>query len=286
MTLPQDQMSISDWQQETASKLQFTSDVPQLEAIWLIEHVTQLSRTQQIHQASQLLSSQQLQRLNELRSRRIAGEPLAYILGESHFWTLKLEVSPAVLIPRPETELVVERALHHLSTPSMSLLDIGTGSGAIALAVASERPDCSVTACDISAEALAVATSNRDRLRLRNVELQLSNWFDAFRDQRFDVIVSNPPYIADDDPDVQNDVRAHEPHLALFASDHGFAALQIIINQASRHLRDGGWLVLEHGWQQATKVKEMLESQGFDVVASHTDLAGHPRVTEARFFST
>lgn len=278
--------SMLDWRDETTVRLQNISDAPALESEWILEHVTGLTRAQLRLHTTQSLNSSQLQQLNALRERRIKGEPLAYILEEAHFWTLKLKVSPAVLIPRPETELVVERALNHLSSQSMHVLDVGTGSGAIALAIASERPDCKVLACDVSPDALAIACDNKHDLHLTNAELMISNWFSAIYDQRFDVIVSNPPYISVDDSAVQNDVRAYEPHLALFADNLGLAALQTIIDQAPNHLCEDGWLILEHGWKQATKVKEMLESRGFDSVASHTDLAGHQRVTEARFSST
>ena len=277
--------SLPAWRDETIALLKNSSDSPWLDAELLIEHVTGASRTRQHQEPNGSLSSDNVLQLNVLRQRRIDGVPLAYILETAHFWTLELNVSPAVLIPRPETELLVERALQVLTLEPSTALDLGTGSGAIALAIASERPGCTVLACDVSESALIVARTNQQKLQLRNVELRHSNWFRAIGDQRFDVIVSNPPYIGKDDPYVQSDVRAYEPHLALFADDDGMQALQLIIQQASGYLKQHGWLLLEHGWQQAEKVQDLLESRGFDSVASHADLAGHLRVTEARFSS-
>lgn len=268
---------------ETADLLNSVSDVALLEAELLIERATGLNRTQQRTAPENFLTASQLDGLQTLRQRRINGEPLAYILEEAHFWTLKLTVTPAVLIPRPETELVVERALFHLAHSAARALDLGTGSGAIALAIATERPQTAVLACDVSADALAVARINKTRLQLNNVELLVSNWFSEVPQQKFDVIVSNPPYIGVDDPDVQPEVRAHEPHLALFAADGGLHSLHTLIQTSPKYLKNGGWLILEHGWQQAAKVRRLLESHGFDSVASHLDLSGHERVTEAQF---
>ena len=275
------QSSILVWRNETIRLLKDVSDAPQQEAEWLIEHVTGLSRTHQHADGNLLLTDAQLQQLNIMRQRRISGEPLAYILGEAHFWTLRLKVTPAVLIPRPETELLVERCLLHVRDRS-SILDVGTGSGAIALAIAKEKPECRIIACDISTEALMIARDNMMNLQLNNVELIASCWFASIPAQRFDAIVSNPPYIDIDDPHVQKEVRAHEPHLALFADDHGLGALRAIIHDAPRFLGPDGWLILEHGWQQAEKVQELLEFQGWRSVASHPDLSGHLRVTEAQ----
>lgn len=274
--------SLFEWRSESIVMLRTISDVPALEAELLIEHVTGISRTRQRLAPSQPLAPEHIKRLQQLRAQRARGEPLAYILGEAHFWTLVLKVTPAVLIPRAETELVVERALFHLNDTESRVLDLGTGSGAIALAIASECPRTQVLACDVSAEALLVARTNLDRLQLMNVELLQSNWFSNIPRQSFDIIVSNPPYIDIHDPDVQSQVRMHEPHLALFAADDGMQSFSSIIAAAPQYLRAAGWLILEHGWQQAAKVRALLESHGFVGVASHSDLAGHQRVTEAQ----
>jgi len=287
VSLP-DRLSVSAWRDETSALLKPVSDAATLEAELLLEHVTGISRTRQRIDVDAKLTDPQLMQLNSLRQRRQQGEPLAYVLEEAHFWTLKLKVTSDVLIPRPETELIVERCLHHLHHRTKqhdvraTVLDLGTGSGAIALAIAKECTDVSVIACDISTTALHVARQNMLNLQLPNVTLVNSDWFKDLPAQRFDIIVSNPPYIAVEDPDVQGDVRAHEPHLALFSNYNGLQALQTIVQQAPHHLRSGGWLILEHGWQQAERVQELLESQGMRSVASHSDLAGHLRVTEAQ----
>jgi release factor glutamine methyltransferase len=259
------------------------SDAPGREAEWLFEHVTGSSRSDQISHDVRPLTADQSEKINELTARRKAGEPLAYLLGEQHFWTLRLKVSPAVLIPRPETELVVERALHHLPRQQPArVLDLGTGSGAIALAVGQERPIAQVLAIDHSAAALQVAADNAALNQIANVTFLQSDWFAAVPGQRFDLILSNPPYIAAGDPHLEAAVLAHEPYDALISGGDGLRAIRQISSQARDFLTPGGWLVLEHGWQQAAAVRQLLESCGLSSVASHADLAGHERVTEAQ----
>ncbi len=264
------------------ARLEAVSDAPEREAEWLLEQVSGLSRSEQLLHINNNLPDSQRAQLDSLTTRRLQGEPLAYVLGEQHFWTLRLKVTPAVLIPRPETELVVERALQHLSKhPAARVLDLGTGSGAIALAVARDRPEAQVMAVDQSMAALAVAQENAAIHHLGNVTFLHSDWFSAIPRQRFDLIVSNPPYIADGDPHLEPAVLAHEPTAALISGHDGLDAIRQIVTQAGGFLASDGWLVLEHGWQQATAVRQLLESAGFSSVASHADLAGHARVTEA-----
>jgi release factor glutamine methyltransferase len=235
---------------------------------------------------SQSLTSAQSQQLSTLTTRRLSGEPLAYVLGDQHFWTLRLKVNSSVLIPRPDTELVVERALHHLSAnASGQVLELGTGSGAIALSVASERPNLQILATDDSTEALAIAHENAELNQINTVRFLRSNWFNDIPTQTFMAVLSNPPYIAEDDTEIESSVKQYEPHMALFSEEQGMAALKHIIEHAPRYLAQNGWLILEHGWQQATKVRELLESKGFSSVASHADLAGHIRVTEGQMVS-
>lgn len=214
--------------------------------------------------------------------RRSAGEPVAYILGQQGFWNLDLEVAPHTLIPRPDTELLVEVALQLLPATPLQVLDLGTGSGAIALALASERPAWQVTAVDRVPEAVALAERNRQRLQLDNVTVRASHWFDALPAQRFDLIVSNPPYIAEQDPHlVAGDVR-FEPSSALVAGNDGLDDLRLIIAQAPQHLLPGGWLLLEHGYDQAAAVRELLAWQAFEQIESRVDLGGHERISLGR----
>jgi release factor glutamine methyltransferase len=262
-----------------------SSDSPRLDAELLLEHVTGLSRTQFHAFPERPLPPQAGWSFQQLVKRRMQGEPIAYIRGHQEFWSLLFEVSPAVLIPRPETELVVERALERLDAASeRRVLDLGTGSGAIALAIASERPRARVTAVDLSQDALVIATRNAARLQMPNVRFVQSHWYAALKadDARFDVIVSNPPYIASDDPDLHPLVRRYEPTAALIPGPSGIEAIKQIVTGASQYLASGGWLILEHGWKQSAYVSDLLVRAGFAHVRSHADLAGHERVTEGQ----
>jgi release factor glutamine methyltransferase len=216
-------------------------------------------------------------------ARRAKGEPLAYLIGRREFWSLDLKVSPAVLVPRPETELVVERSLALLSEPAAEVGDLGTGSGAIALAIAHERPRWRVTATDRSTAALAVATANARALAIDNVDFRSGDWFEPLGGRRFQLLACNPPYMAADDPALNDAALRHEPPAALVAAQGGLADLAIVVAGAPAHLSAGGWLVLEHGAGQASAVAELLVAQGFAHVRCHSDLAGLPRVTEAQW---
>ena len=214
--------------------------------------------------------------------RRRGGEPVAYILGQQGFWKLDLEVAPHTLIPRPDTELLVETALELLPSTPAKVLDLGTGSGAIALALASERPAWQGTAVARVVEAVALAERNRQRLHVQNVTVLRSHWFDALKDHRYTLIISNPPYIAAADPHlVAGDVR-FEPASALVAGTDGLDDLRVIITQAPQHLEAGGWLMLEHGYDQAQAVRDLLLAQGFVEVHSRMDLGGHQRISLGR----
>ena len=215
-----------------------------------------------------------------LMDRRQRGEPIAYLVGSGGFWSLDLQVSPATLIPRPETELLVEKTLSLMSAYSQAkLLDLGTGSGAIALAIASENPGWSVTACDVQSDAVQLAEKNRQSLSLNNVSICQSDWFAAIESQRFDCIVSNPPYIDPVDPHLnQGDVR-FEPRTALVADNHGLADLEKIIIDSRDYLKDSAWLLLEHGYKQAGDVQALLADAGFEQIFTEQDLAGLDRVS-------
>ena len=218
-----------------------------------------------------------------LLERRRAGEPVAYILGHQGFWSLDLEVAPHTLIPRPDTELLVETALQLAPATPQRVLDLGSGSGAIALALASERGGWQVIGVDRIAEAVALAERNRQRLKLGNAEFRQSSWFDGLAGERFDLILSNPPYIAADDRHLgEGDVR-FEPLSALVAGVDGLDDIRQIIAQAPRHLQAGGWLLLEHGYDQAEAVRELLAAAGFTAVDSRRDLGGHQRISLGRW---
>jgi release factor glutamine methyltransferase len=248
----------------------------------LLCHATGLSRIQLITQAERVLSPDEAARLSDLAQRRLAGEPIAYLVGKREFFGLDFQVNQAVLIPRPDTELIVELALERLP-PNGRLLDMGTGSGAIAVASAHSRPDAQVTALDVSGAALAVAQANAAANGARVRFLQ-SDWFAALAsDEAFELIASNPPYIAAGDQHLsQGDLR-FEPAGALTDHADGLSALRIIIDQAPAHLVPGAWLLLEHGYDQAEAVRTLLVQRGYADVRSWRDLGGIERVSGGRF---
>jgi release factor glutamine methyltransferase len=272
--------SISDALHTATLLLERTSASARLDAELLLEYVTGLSRTDFRAAPERALPAAAGWSFQQLIRRRLQGEPVAYIRGHQEFWSLLLEVSPAVLIPRPETELVVERTLALLRPDAQEMADLGTGSGAIALAVASERPSLQVTAVDASGDALEIARRNAARLQLANVRFERGSWFAPLAGRRFDVVAANPPYIARGDANLGADVARFEPEIALIAGTTGLEAIEQIVGQAGAHLRPGGWLILEHGWTQAGAVRDRLVRSGFAHVRSHADLAGHERVTE------
>lgn len=215
-----------------------------------------------------------------LVARRAGGEPVAYLLGNWGFWSLELRVTPDTLVPRPETEGLVELALARIAPEAaVDVLDLGTGSGAIALALAKERPRARIVATDASAAALAVAASNARRLGLGNVRFARGDWWSAVGDACFDVVASNPPYIADDDPHLSEGDLPREPRSALASGPDGLDAIRAIAAGASAHLRPGGWLLLEHGLGQGPAVRAVLREAGLDTVATARDLEGRDRVT-------
>jgi release factor glutamine methyltransferase len=254
------------------------SESPRLDAELLLCHTLRISRTALVIRAADAVNAADQCRYDELIAQRAARVPIAYLVGRREFWSLALQVTPDVLVPRPETELLVELALQRLPQDQpVTVLDLGTGSGAIALALAGERPLARVIAVDLSARALAIASENAVRLGLSRVEFRAGSWFDAVPGLTVDLIVSNPPYIANNDPAL--DLLAHEPALALVSGPAGLDALQTIAANAPGHLNPGGWLLLEHGHTQDVEVAALLRRQGFDCIASYVDYSGKPRVT-------
>jgi release factor glutamine methyltransferase len=218
-----------------------------------------------------------------LINRRINGEPVAYITGRRGFWSFDLQVTPDTLIPRPETELLVELALAYIHPNLASqVLDLGTGTGAIALAIAHERPNAHVLAVDYSEAALAVAKNNATELKIRNIEFIQSDWYSNIVSQRVDVIVSNPPYIEAADVHLQQGDLRFEPVQALTSGTDGLDAIRIIIAGAKNHLNPHAWLMIEHGWNQAEAVRNLFAQSGFVEISTEQDLGNRDRVTMGR----
>ncbi len=215
--------------------------------------------------------------------RRAGGEPLAYIVGTKEFWSLPIRVTPDTLIPRPESEGVVEAALENLPRDfDGELLDLATGSGCIALAIASERPRASVTGSDISAAAIEVAADNAHDLGIRNVEFVVGSWYEPLAGRRFDLITANPPYVEADSPCLATPELSHEPSAALSAGGETLAAYRAIFAGAAEHLHPAGVLIIEHGSEQQQRLRQMLAAAGLECLTARRDLAGHPRVLVAR----
>ncbi|OMK97233.1 peptide chain release factor N(5)-glutamine methyltransferase [Yersinia pestis] len=270
-------MNYQHWLSLAAAR--FThSDSPKRDAEILLSFVTGKARTYLLAFGETEITAEQLLWLETLANRREQGEPIAYLVGEREFWSLPLSVSSATLIPRPDTECLVEQALARLPAMPCRILDLGTGTGAIALALATERRDCAVIAVDINADAVALARHNAEKLTIDNVCFLQGSWFEPVSG-RFALIASNPPYIDANDPHLnEGDVR-YEPHSALVAAAEGMADLAAIVSQAPGYLDPGGWLMLEHGWQQANAVQELLKNSGFSAGMTCKDYGNNDRVT-------
>jgi len=258
-----------------------TSGLPPTEARLLVAQALGTDRAWLIAHADDLVDEAQWEAASALLGRRRAGEPVAYILGRREFHGLDLTVTPDVLIPRPETELLVDLALARIGDAAWRVLDLGTGSGAIAIAIANAAPAADVWAADASAAALAVAQSNAAQHAPR-VHFVVSDWFAGLRGERFELVVTNPPYVAADDPHLrQGDVR-FEPRAALVGGADGLDCIRRLVGEARDHLVPGGWLLLEHGYDQADTVRALLAAAGYTGPASWPDLAGIPRVSGGR----
>lgn len=255
------------------------SPTPALDAELLLAHVLDKPRSFLRTWPEYRLEPLRIDTFKQLLDRRRRGEPIAYLLGEQGFWSLDLQVSDATLIPRPDTERLVELALELGPPGAARVLDLGTGTGAVALALAGERPKWQITATDVVPAAVALAEDNRKRLGRENVRLVTSDWFAALDCTPVDLIVSNPPYISIDDPHLQRGDVRYEPASALVSGADGLDAIRHIVQFAPGYLRGDGWLLLEHGWQQAEAVAALLHERGFASVRSWADLAGQQRVS-------
>lgn len=260
------------------------SDSPRLDAEVLLAHVLEKDRSYFLAWPEKTLTDTKLQTFQQLIQQRQQGTPIAYLLGYRDFWTLNLKVTPDTLIPRPETELLVETALDRIANQQdCKILDLGTGTGAIALAIASEHPKAEVIATDISEQALKVARDNAQRNHIHNVKFLASNWFESLPTQQFDLIVSNPPYIPSQDPHLsQGDVR-FEPMSALTSGEDGLDDIRTLIQQAKEYLRPNGWLMLEHGYDQGQSVPALLEEHHFKAVDCLKDLSGNDRISIGQY---
>lgn len=274
-------MDFQYWLAEATTRLA-AGESPKRDAEILLGFVTGKARTFIIAFGETLLTPLQIEQLDKLLVRRELGEPVAYLVGEREFWSLPLSVSPATLIPRPDTECLVEQALLRLPAIPVRVLDLGTGTGAIALAIASDRADCQITGIDLQSEAVKLAQHNAQKLGIPNARFLHGSWFTPVSQQRFALIASNPPYIDAADPHLaEGDVR-FEPASALVAENAGLADLAHIIHSAPEYLEVDGWLLLEHGWQQAEQVQALLRAAGYREIETVKDYGGNDRVTLGR----
>ncbi|MEI8610760.1 peptide chain release factor N(5)-glutamine methyltransferase [Enterovibrio sp. Hal110] len=258
------------------------SPSPKIDASVLLCHVLDKPSSYLYTWSDNLLSEEEERGFNALLARRVNGEPVAYIIGYRDFWSLRLNVEPSTLIPRPDTERLVELALERLPVGEGRVLDLGTGTGAIALSLASERQDIRVVGVDLRPEAVALAARNQQCNAITNAEFLQSSWFDNLGGRTFTMIVSNPPYIDPEDPHLsQGDVR-FEPKTALIADEHGLADIRHICQQSPQHLATGGWLLIEHGYDQGDVVRTIFSDAGFCNVETVQDYAGQDRVTLGR----
>lgn len=272
-------MQVEHWLLQAKQQLeQSGSDSARLDAEVLLGYALDKNRTWLYTHSDYALSDVEFESLNGLLEKRIAGQPIAHLVGERDFWSLTLEVNASTLIPRPDTETLVEWALELPLLANARVLDLGTGTGAIALALASEQPSWQVIGVDKSDDAVQLALNNAQKNQLQQVKFKSSDWFEQVAGS-FDLIVSNPPYIDGQDPHLQQGDVRFEPMSALVAGQQGLADIVHIIDQAPHYLRDQAWLLIEHGYQQAEQVRELLKAKGFQQVETREDLGGQPRIS-------
>lgn len=267
-------------------QLQASSNSARIDAEVLLCHSLNCNTAYLAAWPEKILSIEQAQQFDQLIDQRKSGMPVAYLTGIREFWSLELEVTPATLIPRPETETLIEFILDQFdSKKKRQLVDLGTGSGAIALAIASERPGWKITATDISQDALAVAQKNAAKHHIHNIEFRISHWFEALENISFDIIVSNPPYVAKDNSHLSTGDIRFEPAHSLASGISGMDDIEVITAAAPQYLKTDGWLVLEHGYDQQQAVFDCLKESGFKAIIQKSDLSNQPRMTAGRFSS-
>lgn len=270
--------------QSATAQLRISTENPKLEAELLLMSVLRQPRSYLHAWPENILDEAELNSYEQLIQRRLRGEPIAHLTGEKEFWSLPLKITADVLIPRPDTELLVEVALQQIPEHrACKIADLGTGSGAIAIALASERPYSRIMATDISAKALDIAKENAQTLGLANIRFFISEWCNQLNDHEFDIIASNPPYIAEGDPHLDQGDLPHEPASSLSSGPDGLNDIRVIVDQARAYLKPAGKLILEHGYNQQESVALLLSSAGYSGIECHQDLAGNPRVTIAAF---
>jgi release factor glutamine methyltransferase len=265
------------------ARAQLGGDEADKEAQLLLEDACGISRSERYTHPQRVVEADQVARFYDWLQRRISGEPLAYITGRRAFWDLELDITPGVLIPRVDTETLVEQALQRIPPQAeWQIADLGTGSGAIALVLARERPQCKIVAVDVSVVALSVAADNARQLGLGNIEFIEGHWLRPVAGKCFDMIVSNPPYIESGDPHLLQGDLPHEPDIALASGSDGLDAIREIIDSGREHLRSAGWLLLEHGYKQGPAVRDLLNRHDYREIFTVSDLAGNNRVSGAR----
>ncbi len=275
--------TVGDLLKEMADELRDTSPSARLDAELLLGHVLRKDRTELYTHAEQKVAPEHTAIFVNLVHRRRDGQPVAHLIGEREFWSMRLAVTGDTLVPRPETEILVSCALTHLpEDQAANVLDLGTGSGAISLAIAQERPDVTVTATDISAAALRIARYNAHSLGLTHVKFKQGDWFAPIRGRKFSMIIANPPYVTDMEMVVHDFELRHEPKIALAGGADGLAAIKQIVAAAPSHLFPGGWLAIEHGHRQGPAVEVLMRDAGLHSIFGYTDLQGHTRVTEGK----
>lgn len=273
-------MPINQLLTEASQKLRTTSPSARLDCEILLTHVLNKPKTFLYTYPDYHLAAAELETFQELLQQRYDGKPIAYIIGKQAFWTFELKITADVLIPRPETESLVEKVLEILAKDKpCKVADLGVGSGAIAIALALERPLWHITATDISSKALALAQANAEHLGVISIQFQCSDWGEMLEENSYDCIVTNPPYIAEDDPELEENVKKFEPKQALISGETGLECIEAIIKTAKMLLKPGGYLLLEHGYRQHAVIKQLLEKYGYINISTYKDFSGHFRIS-------